>query len=232
MTQTQAEIAVNAAAALDPGSDPQRELDGEHDLYPNIIIDGARVFAYASGGGLVVAVDLDEALSGDSPVWATYGPEGERCIPVRVSVGAKDVFRASPAGETIWFHADEYPEMSKAQQLGRARVRLRFFRDVLGKPCSPRDAFRHVAAEYEAAGQEGWQVAFAITLAGTRWHVTASAMDPLLAMSDSDSRESWAECAWNAALYMGPLRDAVEAALRDVTRDLGEEASEVSADET
>jgi hypothetical protein len=97
MTQTPADMAANAAAVFDPGSDPQRERDGDLDLYPNITIDGAIGFMYAAHGVLTLSVDLDEALSGDSPVWAAYGPEGERCIPVRVIVGGRDVFWAGPA---------------------------------------------------------------------------------------------------------------------------------------
>jgi hypothetical protein len=94
-SQTRADRAANDAATFDPGSDPARREDGDHDLYPNITIDGAMVFAYAEGGVLTVSVDLDDALAGESPVWAAYGPAGDQ-IPLRITVQGTDVFRAEP----------------------------------------------------------------------------------------------------------------------------------------
>jgi hypothetical protein len=91
--QTQADLAANEAATFDPGSDPARREDGNHDLYPNITIGGAMVFAYAEGGVLTVSVDLDDALAGESPVWAAYGRAGDQ-VPVRITVQGTDVFRA------------------------------------------------------------------------------------------------------------------------------------------
>lgn len=94
--QTAADLAANAAAAFDPGADPARRADGDHSLYPAVVIGGAMVFAYAEDGVLTVSVDLDDALSGESPVWAAYGPGRDRLVPVRVSVQGTEVFRAVP----------------------------------------------------------------------------------------------------------------------------------------
>lgn len=94
--QTLADRAANAAAAFDPGTDPARLEEGDHSLYPNITIGGAKVFAYAREGELTVSVDLDDALPGEPRVWAAYGPEGDRLVPVRITVQETEVYRAAP----------------------------------------------------------------------------------------------------------------------------------------
>jgi hypothetical protein len=93
--QTPADRAANAAAAYDPGADPARLEDGDHSLYPNITISGARIYAYAEDGVLTVSVDLDDALTGKPPAWAAYGP-ADRLVPVRITVQGHEVFRATP----------------------------------------------------------------------------------------------------------------------------------------
>lgn len=101
-TQTPADLAANATAAFDPGTDPARSEDGDHSLYPAVTIGGAIVFAYAENGVLTVSVDLDDALlRGESPVWAAYGPPGGRLVPVRVIVQGTEVFRAVQGEEPI-----------------------------------------------------------------------------------------------------------------------------------
>jgi hypothetical protein len=104
--QTRADRAANAAATFDPGSDPARREDGSHDLYPNITIDGAMVFAYAENGVLTVSVDLDEALSAESPVWTAYGPARDQ-IPLRITVQGIDVFRAEPDAPDVGLSGHE-----------------------------------------------------------------------------------------------------------------------------
>jgi hypothetical protein len=106
LDQTAADLAANAAAAFDPGADPARRADGDHSLYPAVVIGGAMVFAYAEGGVLTVSVDLDDALSGESPVWAAYGCAGGRLVPVRVSIQGTEVFRAVPGEGPVPFPAD------------------------------------------------------------------------------------------------------------------------------
>lgn len=94
--QTTADQAANEAVAFDPGIDPQRRKEGDNSLYPNITIGGAMVFVYVADGVLNVSVDLDDALAGKSPVWATYGSSEDRLVPVRISVQGTEVFRATP----------------------------------------------------------------------------------------------------------------------------------------
>ena len=58
------------------------------------------VFAYAEEGVLTVSVDVDGALSGESPAWAAYGPDGQ-LVPVRATVQGTEVFRVVPGEAPI-----------------------------------------------------------------------------------------------------------------------------------
>lgn len=112
--QTLNDRAANKAAAFDPGADPARLEEGDHALYPNITISGAKVFAYAHEGELVVSVDLDDALSGEPQVWAAYGPKGDRLVPVRITVQETEVYRATPDQVLLIGEDEPAPEPAAA----------------------------------------------------------------------------------------------------------------------
>lgn len=86
--QVTRERAANQAATYHPMTDA--------DTKPCIEIAGAQVYAYVEDGYLRVSVDLDTVES-----WLLRDDSGELLVPIRIAVGAEDVWATSPAGTEI-----------------------------------------------------------------------------------------------------------------------------------